>query len=95
MTASIAEAFRQGVQGYAQDVFVQGQPWSFPLGLEAMPSIVVHGADDTIVPIAHSQHTAGLVEGATLRTLSGHGHITILAELPGLAADLVGRISRL
>lgn len=88
---SMAEAFRQGVQGYAQDVFVQGHPWTFSLGAKAIPSIVLHGSEDTIVPVSHSEHTAGQLDGATLRVLSGHGHITILSELADVIGELVGR----
>lgn len=32
LTSTVAEAFRQGVAGYAQDVFIQGRPWPFDPG---------------------------------------------------------------
>lgn len=38
--------------------------------------------------------TAGLLAGAAFRTLSGHGHITILSELLDTGGELAGRISR-
>jgi hypothetical protein len=31
-----------------------------------------------------------VISGATLRTLPGHGHLTIVSELPMAAAALVG-----
>jgi pimeloyl-ACP methyl ester carboxylesterase len=89
LNASIAEGFRQGVVGYAQDTVVQGQPWRFDPGSIAVRVDVVHGDLDTVLPIAHSRHTAELIPGATLRTLRGHGHLSILAEFPDLAAALV------
>jgi pimeloyl-ACP methyl ester carboxylesterase len=87
--ASVAEAFRQGVAGYAQDVFVQGRPWPFEPEAIRTPVEIVHGESDTVVPMAHSRHTARSIPGARLRTLPGHGHLTIVAELPALAAALV------
>jgi pimeloyl-ACP methyl ester carboxylesterase len=87
----LGEAFRQGVIGYAQDVFVQGRPWPFSCDMITAPVIVAHGELDATVPIAHSHHTAELIPGASLRILPGHGHLTIYGELPGLCAELLGR----
>lgn len=84
-----AEAFRQGVAGYAQDVFVQGRPWPFDPGVIAAPVRVFHGEADTVLPEAHSRHTAELIPGSALRILTGHGHFTILGELPAMASALM------
>jgi pimeloyl-ACP methyl ester carboxylesterase len=89
LTSNAAEAFRQGVAGYAQDIFIQGRPWPFDPGSIAASMDVVHGEPDTLVPMAHSRHTAELVPGSRFRTLAGHGHFTILSELPSLASALV------
>jgi pimeloyl-ACP methyl ester carboxylesterase len=87
--AAFTEAFRQGVTGYAQDVYVQGRPWPFdPSGI-SVPVDVVHGELDTFVPMAHSRHTAELIPGSTFRTLPGHGHLTITSELPTIASALM------
>jgi pimeloyl-ACP methyl ester carboxylesterase len=89
LTSSVVEAFRQGVAGYAQDVYLEGHGWPFdPSGI-SVPMGVVHGEQDTLVPMAHSRHTATLVPGSMLRVLSGHGHFTILSELPRVMAALV------
>ncbi|NGO51844.1 alpha/beta fold hydrolase [Allomesorhizobium camelthorni] len=86
--AAAAEAFRQGVAGYAQDAFVQGRAWTFDVGAIASPAHIVHGGIDAAVPLAHSRHTAQLVAGSSLRVLPGHGHMTILSELPTMASEL-------
>ena len=83
-----AEAFRQGVIGYAHDIVVQGRPWPFDPSVTRRPVEVVHGDSDLVVPLAHSRRTAELIPGAHLRVLPGHGHFTILAELPAIAAEL-------
>lgn len=89
-TAARLEAFRQGVVGYAQDVLVQGRPWPFDPVAITVPFHVVHGESDTLLPVAHSRHTAVLIPGAELHVLSGHGHFTILSELPTLVSALAG-----
>lgn len=88
LTAARAEAFRQGVAGYARDVFLQGRPWPFDPSAIAAPVQLLHGELDTLLPLAHSRHTATLIPGATLRVLAGHGHFTILGELPTTASAL-------
>jgi pimeloyl-ACP methyl ester carboxylesterase len=89
---TIGESFRQGVGGFAQDITVQGQPWSFdPAGITA-PTRVVHGEADTLVPIAHGRHTAELIPGATFVSMPEHGHLSTLAELPRLCGDLVASL---
>jgi pimeloyl-ACP methyl ester carboxylesterase len=87
---ALAEALRQGVAGYAQDVFVQGRPWTFEPQRVSAPIEVVHGELDRVVPLAHSRHTEQVVPTATLRMLPGHGHLTVVAELPALVSALAG-----
>jgi pimeloyl-ACP methyl ester carboxylesterase len=84
----LIEAFRQGVDGYARDVFIQGLPWAFDPGAVTAPVHVVHGELDTLLPVAHSRHTADLVPGATLTVLPGHGHLSIIREFPALFAEI-------
>jgi pimeloyl-ACP methyl ester carboxylesterase len=88
LTAARTEAFRQGVAGYAQDILIQGRPWPFDPGSIAAPVHVVHGELDTVLPLAHSRHTSELIPGSTLRVLPGHGHFTILGELPMMVSAL-------
>ena len=86
---AMVEAFRQGVVGYAQDIFVQGRGWPFePTNIRA-PIEVVHGEADDMIPMAHSTHTAELIPGARMRILPKHDHFTILSELPTIASALV------
>jgi pimeloyl-ACP methyl ester carboxylesterase len=86
---TMGEAFRQGVRGYAQDITLQGRPWSFDAGAIVAPVWVLHGEADTLVPVAHARHTAEIIPGARLVTRPDQGHISILTEIPHLAAELV------
>jgi pimeloyl-ACP methyl ester carboxylesterase len=86
---AMAEAFRQGVVGYAHDIWVQGRAWSFDPSTITCPVIVAHGEDDRLVPIAHSRHTASLIPGVEMRLVPGVGHLSLLDEFPDLAAEIL------
>jgi pimeloyl-ACP methyl ester carboxylesterase len=86
--ATMRDAFRQGVGGYAQDITVQGRPWTFDPGSILVPVIVAHGADDQLVPIEHSRHTAWLIPGSELRIVEGCGHLSLIDTFPSFAAEL-------
>ena len=86
--ATIAEAFRQGVDGFAQDAVVQSRGWPFDPVAVSVPVEVLHGEADTFVPIAHGRHTAEVLPTATLTTFADHGHLSIIYEIPELAARL-------
>ena len=86
--ATVAEAFRQGIAGYAQDITVQGRPWPFDPKAITAPTFVLHGDADTFVPVTHGQHTAELIPRSTLRLIPDHGHLSIIREIPQLAAIL-------
>ncbi|MCU0267735.1 MAG: alpha/beta hydrolase [Acidimicrobiales bacterium] len=89
LAAHLAESFRQGIGGYAQDVFVQGRPWPFDPASILARVLVVHGDADSMVPLAHSRHTAEVIPGAELVVAAGHGHLSITRELPLLLASVV------
>jgi pimeloyl-ACP methyl ester carboxylesterase len=91
LMAAMGEAFRQGVVGYAHDIWVQGRPWSFDPATITCPVIVVHGEDDHLVPVAHSRHTASLIPGAQVRVLPGVGHVSLVDEFPILATEITRR----
>ena len=88
LASAVAEAFQQGVAGYAQDAVVQGRPWPFDPARIVVPFDVVHGELDMLIPLAHSRHTSELIPESRLRVLPGHGHMTTVSELPMLASAL-------
>ena len=52
------------------------------------PTLVIHGADDPLVPVAAGEHTAQTIPCAKLKILPGMGH-----DLPpGLVGTLTGLI---
>lgn len=93
LAKAMNEAFAQGVEGYAQDIIVQGREWPFDPGDIQCPVHVVHGERDTLVPMSQSRHTADLIPTATLKTVEGHGHASILDEFPRLTAELINSVA--
>ena len=85
---AMSEAFHQGVVGYAHDITVQGRPWTFDPGTITVPTLVVHGDDDRLVPLTHSEHTAQLIPAAELRVIADCGHLSLIAHLPTLAREI-------
>ena len=80
--------FAQGVIGYVDDRIADGPAngWqSFDVSRVRAPTIVVHGEQDWIVPVAQARHTASLLANSELRTFPEHGHLSVGAEaLPAL-----------
>jgi pimeloyl-ACP methyl ester carboxylesterase len=87
--ATSTEALRQGVAGFAQDVWVQGRSWPFDPAQCTARCLVLHGEADTIVPIAHARHTAAVLPGAELVTRHDQGHLSVMMEIPELAGRLL------
>lgn len=52
------------------------------------PTMVIHGADDALVPLAGGEDTARNIPGADLRVIPGMGH-DLPAALHGTIADMV------
>ena len=52
------------------------------------PTLLVHGADDAVAPLAAARRLRDAIEGARLETLAGVGHWPML-EAPARAAELL------
>ena len=60
------------------------EPWGARLGSLRVPTLVVHGAEDPMLPVGHGEALAAAIPGATLLRLPGVGH-----ELPARAWPVV------
>jgi pimeloyl-ACP methyl ester carboxylesterase len=86
---SFAAMFANGVQAYVDDRLADGPGWNgFEVSRIRCPVVVLHGVEDTIVPVAHARHTAATVPGAKLRAVEGLGHFSIMRELVGALSDV-------
>ena len=88
MFNSVIEAFKQGVDGYARDVWQQGRPWSWDVGAITAPVLVYHGDVDALCPPAHGRHTAEIT-GGRLTLWPGIGHVGAIWKLPEVLVDLL------
>jgi pimeloyl-ACP methyl ester carboxylesterase len=53
-----------------------------------LPTLVVHGTDDQMLPVENGQQIASLIPGARLELLNGVGHM-FWVERPQRSAELV------
>jgi acetyl esterase/lipase len=58
------------------------------------PTVVLHGADDPLVPCAAGEDTAANIEGAELRLVEGMGHDMPLALVDTIADAIVAAAER-
>ncbi|PKB19197.1 pimeloyl-ACP methyl ester carboxylesterase [Novosphingobium kunmingense] len=58
-----------------------------------VPTLVIHGADDPLVPVEGGQDTAAAIPGAQIRIIPGMGH-DIPVELVDEIADAIAGIAR-
>ncbi len=86
------QAMQQGNEGLIEDTLAAVQPWGFQLETIQTPVLVMHGADDKMVPPGHGTWLAGRVPTATARPVPDAGHITVLDTAPDALAWLAARV---
>lgn len=74
LLASMAEAFRQGPRGLAQDARLLGGPWRLDLAGLVAPTWLWHGEADRNAPVAMGRYLADTVPGCQAIVLPGEGH---------------------
>ena len=57
------------------------------------PTLVMHGNDDTLIPVAHGAYTAELIPGSNFVSFDGMGHNLPPAVLPELVRSMVDHMS--
>ncbi|RZS56335.1 pimeloyl-ACP methyl ester carboxylesterase [Microcella putealis] len=75
-----AAGVASGPDALIDDDLAYVAPWGVDLARITAPTLLVHGAEDRVVPAAHSRWLAGAVPGATHWQLEGEGHISTLAD---------------
>jgi pimeloyl-ACP methyl ester carboxylesterase len=71
----INEAFRQGVWGYVDDIFCLIQPWGFDVTEIRVPTRVLYGLTDVLVPRQHGEWLAHNVPNAEVVIDEQGGHM--------------------
>jgi pimeloyl-ACP methyl ester carboxylesterase len=82
----INEAFRQGVWGYVDDTLCLIQPWGFEVTEIRVPTRVLYGLTDVLVPRQHGEWLADNVPNAEVVIEEQGGHLPD----PNLVAERFG-----
>jgi pimeloyl-ACP methyl ester carboxylesterase len=72
----------------AQTLAIAGHDTNARLAALEIPTLVVHGAEDQILPVENAHLIASRISGARLETFDGVGHLFFL-ERPQRSAELV------
>jgi pimeloyl-ACP methyl ester carboxylesterase len=81
-------AMAGGPDGQVDDLLAAGRPWGFDLAAIPMPVLIVHGAEDRMVPASHAAWIAERIPAAELRLVPGAGHLSVLEDAPQVLAEL-------
>jgi pimeloyl-ACP methyl ester carboxylesterase len=84
--AAINEAFRNGVWGLVDDDLAFLAPWGFEVSEIRVPTQVIYGESDVLVPKRHGEWLAKNVPGAEVIVEEDVGHI----GHPDLVAERLG-----
>ncbi len=60
----------------------------------AVPTVVLHGTDDPLIPVQAGEDTASVIPGAELRLVEGWGHDFPLELVPTFASAINDAASR-
>ena len=84
----VGPAMAGGPDGLIDDDVAYVTPWGFDCGTIRCPLLLLHGAEDRIVPATHAAWLARHCPGAELRLSPGDGHISVLRAAPEALAWL-------
>jgi pimeloyl-ACP methyl ester carboxylesterase len=73
-----------GLLGGADDDVAFVTDWGFALSAVTVPTFLVHGARDRVVPVAHGRALARAMPSAWYEERPDDGHIAVLSTLPAL-----------
>jgi pimeloyl-ACP methyl ester carboxylesterase len=82
-----------GAAGLIDDDLAYVTPWGCDPAASTAPTLLVHGADDRMIPATHSKWLASRIPGAELRLTPGDGHISVLDHAAGALTWLAGQDS--
>jgi pimeloyl-ACP methyl ester carboxylesterase len=78
----VGQALEGGSEGMTEDLLAGARDCGFVLAGSSMPTLLLHGAADRMVPAAHGEWLAAHCPGAELRLIADAGHITVLDSAP-------------
>jgi pimeloyl-ACP methyl ester carboxylesterase len=88
--ATVREAVRQGLLGYASDEVLERRPWGFRLRDVGVDVTVWHGDQDGYIPRAHAEAMADLLPRSRVRFSADHAHGLIIAKWADILDEMTG-----
>ena len=85
------QAMQQGNEGFLEDTLAGARPWGFGPDAIRVPVLIMHGANDKMVPCAHGEWLAARCPAAESRIVPDAGHITVLDYAPQALTWLAAR----
>jgi pimeloyl-ACP methyl ester carboxylesterase len=70
-----------GYEGWLDDDLAFVAPWGFDLGTIEIPTLLLHGQQDLMVPYPHAEWLIKRIPGVEPRLSDEHGHLSLLADL--------------
>ncbi|HEX6606960.1 MAG TPA: alpha/beta hydrolase [Chloroflexia bacterium] len=86
---TIAEAFRQGIQGVVGDIAVLAHPWGFNPAAIRRPVYLWHGVADRNVPVAHGRYLAATIPACRATFCPAEGHELLYDHWPAILDALL------
>jgi pimeloyl-ACP methyl ester carboxylesterase len=90
----LTEAVRTGVWGWADDMLAILEPWGFDVSEIGVPTRVIYGRTDVLVPVQHGEWLASNVPGAEVVVEEELGHMgdpdLVLERIGWLVGDESG-----
>jgi len=88
LAATFRHAAAQGTIGWREDGLAIMGPWEFSLHDVRVPVAIWQGRHDAMVPFSHGTWLAAHVPGAHAHLFDDEGHISVVAKLDEILADL-------
>jgi pimeloyl-ACP methyl ester carboxylesterase len=82
-----------GPDGMIEDDLGAMAPWGFDVAQITVPTLIMHGTEDRMVPSSHAEWLAAHCSTAELRLVPGEGHVSVHNSAPDALFWLRDRLS--
>lgn len=89
MMANYSEATRQGLRGFARELWIVARPWDFRLEDICVPVLIWHGDADNSTPISMARYVASKIPNCRAIYLPNEGHLFLFKRWREILSALV------